>query len=316
MMKSFFLLCLTTLLPLTALEYNAPVRGTTDNLSIWSESMGEWSEDKAIVLIAGCGGNARFWPDYFCEQLVDEGYFVIRFDFRDVGLSDPSPTPFHVSDLARDVVALLDAYQLEKAHIVGMSMGGMVAQFTAANYPHRIKTMTVLATAPIAATPRLDRPLSIKETLTLADTLYYLQTNPLSQHYEESLPTFVSRYARFNGNYPIDRQMVEEYAWSTYFRTIHPVSDTDNYHMNAVQMMMETMNQRREIFKRIVAPTLIIHGGVDTVILPGRGGEAIHEVIEGSRYKAYPNMGHAIYNRDLLDEIGKDILELISTSTL
>ncbi len=102
-------------------------------LSLHTESFGNQCHH-VIVLISGAGATARFWSNDFCEQIVEAGYYVIRFDHRDQGLSSAvnyEHYPYTVKELAGDVIAILDAYHIQQAHIVGHSMGGTIAQLLA-----------------------------------------------------------------------------------------------------------------------------------------------------------------------------------------
>lgn len=105
-----------------------------------------------IVLAMGATASMVWWPDAFLEALADAGYKVIRFDHRDTGrstLSLPGALPYDVGDLAEDVVAIIDAYDVQSAHLVGMSLGGLVAQMVALKHPARVKTLTLFAAEPL-----------------------------------------------------------------------------------------------------------------------------------------------------------------------
>ena len=119
--------------------------------------------DPAIVLVMGLGSQMVQWPIDFCEALASSGYRVIRFDNRDIGLSEkvkvdkevsilkvmamkavglPVSVPYDLYDMAQDAVGVLDALEIDRAHWVGVSMGGMIAQVVAAKYPNRCSTLT------------------------------------------------------------------------------------------------------------------------------------------------------------------------------
>ena len=135
------------------------------DLDIYYEDMGD-PNDPAVLLIMGLGAQLLLWRKGFCERLVDQGLRVIRYDNRDVGLSSKvegrhtgatlvprmvrsylgmrSPAVYTLEDMADDAAALLDHLQIEKAHIVGASMGGMIAQIFAARYQQRTKTLAII----------------------------------------------------------------------------------------------------------------------------------------------------------------------------
>ena len=101
----------------------------TNGLEFWTESFGK-KENPALLLIMGSGSQGIQWPQKFCEQLANKGYFVIRYDHRDVGLSstiDYQKTPYTLLDMGKDAISILDSYGIKKAHIVGFSMGGPIA---------------------------------------------------------------------------------------------------------------------------------------------------------------------------------------------
>ena len=137
-------------------------RVKTNGIEIEVESFGQ-ARDPAILLIMGLGGQMVLWPDDFCERLAGAGYRVVRFDNRDIGLSTkldglgrppllrngiahtlrlPVRAPYRLDDMALDSVGVLDALDIERAHVVGVSMGGMIAQLLAARHVGRVASLT------------------------------------------------------------------------------------------------------------------------------------------------------------------------------
>ena len=117
---------------------------TKNNISIWTESFGE-SSNLAILLIAGAHAPSTFWPDFFCKKLADAGYFVIRYDHRDIGYSSHFPVtedinkvPYTLADLAVDALNVLDASNVSKAYVIGHSMGGSIAQYLTVKHSDRV----------------------------------------------------------------------------------------------------------------------------------------------------------------------------------
>lgn len=306
----WIILCVLWVPRLLAVEPNQPVYVMTKENRLWTESLGTWSP-RAIVMIAGAGGHGRTWNNLFCQQLVDAGYFIIRYDHRDTGLSSSTNHPFEVEDLAEDVVAILDAYSLPAAHVVGHSMGGMIGQFLAAKYPDRVLSLSVIGTAPVGATPLLDRPLSWSEVSILTQTLHFLTTHPISKSFEGSYTAYRKRIEYLHGGYPLDETIVYAYVWECYYRTVHPIVEFD-IHVQNVQKMLTTLNQRRDIFEKIEAPVLVIHGGRDTLILPSRGGLPLYEALQDAELKIIPEMGHFFYHRELIQELSQSILLFVN----
>lgn len=117
---------------------------------LWYEDFGD-SANPAILLIMGAGGRGTEWPDDLCNSLAKEGYYVIRYDHRDVGLSTHfnfKETPYTLNELMQDALLLLDTLKISQAHIMGVSMGGFIAQMIAINYPERMLSQTLLMTSP------------------------------------------------------------------------------------------------------------------------------------------------------------------------
>lgn len=121
----------------------------TMDIQIYSETFGNLS-NPAIILNAGAGNQSILWPDVFCNKLSTKGYFVIRYDYRDTGLSsevDYKKNPYNVMDLANDAVGVLDKYNIKKAHFVGFSMGGQIAQLVGAYVPERALSLILISTS-------------------------------------------------------------------------------------------------------------------------------------------------------------------------
>jgi pimeloyl-ACP methyl ester carboxylesterase len=120
----------------------------SDHLTIYSETLGDISNEP-LLLISGAGRSRLFWSDNFCKKLAQTGFFVIRYDARDVGKSSKinyEEHPYFLNDMVEDVLHILDYYDLDKVHIVGSSIGGFVGQIVASNHKKRIKSLTLVGT--------------------------------------------------------------------------------------------------------------------------------------------------------------------------
>lgn len=118
-------------------------------LRFQTESFGEPTAP-AILMIMGATASMLWWPDALCRSLARTGRFVIRYDNRDTGRSTtyaPGPPPYTIDDMADDAIAILDGYELEQAHLVGMSLGGMIAQLAALKHPRRVRSLTLIGSA-------------------------------------------------------------------------------------------------------------------------------------------------------------------------
>lgn len=307
-MKLFFL-CLT--LFYTSASFAEPIMVLNNQQELWTESLGEKKgEDNAILFVHGCGSHAYTWNDYLLQHFVDQGYFVIRYDQRNIGLSGTSYDEFDMIDLAADAVAILDEYGIEKAHLVGHSMGGMISQFIAANYPDRLHSLTLMSTAPVGMTKRLEQALTWDELKLTAQTALFLAA-PLPKEYERALPLYLYGADYFNGDYPLDKEMATEYIHQQYFRTRHPFGEGGAKHAAVVFELMKTLHEREEIFNFIHTPALIIHGKKDSLILSTRGGTALHEALQDSELKLYPKMGHGFFNKELITDLCECTMEFI-----
>ena len=123
----------------------------TDGVEIATQAFGN-PADEPVLLVMGVMASMLWWPDEFCERLAAQGRYVIRYDNRDTGLSTtyaPGKAPYSFDDLADDAGRVLDAYGFRSAHVVGMSMGGMIAQRLALRRPERVRTLTIIDSTPI-----------------------------------------------------------------------------------------------------------------------------------------------------------------------
>ena len=124
-----------------------------DEVTITTEAFGD-PDQPPVILTMGAMASMLWWPDGFCRGLADQGRYVIRYDSRDTGLSTTYPVgqpPYGFDELADDVVRVLDGYGISTAHLVGFSMGGMVAQLAALAHPSRFQTLTTISSSPLGA---------------------------------------------------------------------------------------------------------------------------------------------------------------------
>jgi pimeloyl-ACP methyl ester carboxylesterase len=264
-----------------------------NGVEIWCEDFGA-PGDPAILLIMGAGGQAILWPDDFCRALAAGGRHVIRYDNRDTGQStcfDFATHPYTLEDLSRDAAALLDAFGIERAHVVGASMGGMIAQTLAIEQPERVRTLVSIMSTPLGGgfTRLLDGesgllpPPSPRVTEAMAA---FAAEAPRTA--EERIEAGVSiARALAGGGDPFDEAAARELQTRLTARERNP--DAAMNHILAVRASKDRM----EALAYIAIPTLVIHGTED-LSLPLPHGRATADAIPDSRLLEIEGMGHAI----------------------
>jgi len=278
------------------------------NIDLYTEHFGN-HENPAVLLISGAMGSARSWPDEFCQNLANAGYFVIRYDHRDMGLSsavDYAKNPYNLDDMAKDAIAILDAYNIKKAHIVGHSMGGAIAQLLALDYPKR-----VLSIVPISSAALANPELNVQEKEIHEHTWPVLMRNKPTKNFEESVDGFMHSYEYLHGDLPMDRAMVTAYIKDMYVRSrpehiewfekfsqgIEPIHN----HVKAQQ----NITDRTKDLKNIRIPVLIIHGQKDCLSFARIMKEYCADLVPHATMEIIPGMGHMILNKALWSKIGE-----------
>jgi pimeloyl-ACP methyl ester carboxylesterase len=253
------------------------------------ETFGDPS-DPAILLIMGLGTQMVAWREDFCRQLVDRGFFVIRYDNRDVGKSTSmkgapitlpqlvtkrvkSP-PYTLAEMADDAIGLLDHLGIQQAHIVGASMGGMIAQHLAFRYPGR-----VLSLASIMSTTGgrfVGQPKMAVIPLFLGRP---------SGGREDYIERAVKLFRAIGSKKGFDEDYVREGAALSWDRGINPAG----YGRQLAAITAD--GNRSKQLARVTAPTLVIHGRDDRLISPS-GGKATAKAIKGAKLLMVDDMGH------------------------
>ena len=246
------------------------------------------SSDPPMLLIMGLGAQMILWPDELCELLAARGYFVIRFDNRDVGrstiLDASAPTiqalaegraeaPYGLDAMAADAAGLLDHLGIERAHIVGSSMGGMIAQRFVLDFPDR-----ALSLASIMSTTG-DREVGAPT----AAAMEVLMTAPPSSRDGYIEATVAGRSAI--GTQPPDVERTRRLAARMFDRGYHPQGTAR--HIAAIA----TATDRTSELGHLEIPAVVIHGSADPLITPS-GGEATAAAIPGAELLVIDGMGH------------------------
>lgn len=262
--------------------------------------MGGNPEHPTILLIMGLGAQMLFWPDFFCKSLIDQGYQVIRFDNRDIGLSSKvrhkgprlntmkmmgrfafglqnQGAPYNLFDMADDAALLIERLGLEKINIIGASMGGMIAQILAAKYPEKIEKIGLLFTS--NNQPLLPPP--------FPKQLFSLIGKPES-HDEEGIINHSLKIFKTIGS-PGYLNQVEamQTARKLYQRSYHPAGVLQQF------LAILCTGSLLKLDKQIQKPTLVVHGSCDR-LLPPSHGRAVAKAIEGAKFELIQGMGHDI----------------------
>jgi pimeloyl-ACP methyl ester carboxylesterase len=289
-------------------------RDTADGaVELFYEDLGD-PADPPVLLIMGLGAQLPMWPDGFCAQLVGAGYRVIRFDHRDTGLSAKmhglrakgsvyrrvlryllgrsTPVPYTLVDMTRDVVALLDYLGLQRAHVVGASMGGMIAQILAATEPHRVASLGIIMST-------TGKPFSAPPAWRVIRLAFDSPGRDASE--EEKLAFEVRNVAVFNGpNFlPSDADLR---------RRVQQLAERCSYPPGMLRQFDAVLGtgNLQGYSKAITAPTVVLHGSHDPMLRP-RNGRAVAAAIPDARFVMVDGMGH-----DLPEPVWRPIVETLT----
>ena len=246
-------------------------------VAIEYETFGERTNE-AVLLINGLGSQMTRWPEAFCALLVDKGLFPIRFDNRDVGLSTwlKDGDKYTAADMAADAAAVLDAVGKAKAHIVGVSMGGMIAQEFAAAYPQRTLSLTSIMSH--SGNPDLPQPTPA--------AMATLNARPVDRTDPDFIADSVKRAETIGSPaYPWPEGALAERAQAEAARAFNPPGVARQ--MAAIR----ASGDRRAKLATITAPTMVLHGENDPLV-PVAGGRDTAANIKGAELRIIPGMGH------------------------
>jgi pimeloyl-ACP methyl ester carboxylesterase len=246
---------------------------------------------RPLLLVMGLGAQMLVWHPDLCAALAAEHFFVVRFDNRDVGLSthlhdapppnldaaingDVSSASYRLEDMADDAIGLLDALGLDQAHVVGASMGGMIAQTMAIRHPDRIRSLTSIMSTPGlgigASTPAAQAAFSALPPTTRAERLEWA----VAVNKVIGSPV-----------YPVDEAWIREVAGQSYDRSFDPTGVTRQV------LAIYASGDRTAALAQVMAPALVIHGDADPVFqLPA--GRATAAALPNAELLVVPGMGH------------------------
>jgi pimeloyl-ACP methyl ester carboxylesterase len=254
-----------------------------------------YGEGEPLLLVMGLGGQLVAWPMDWVHRFVDLGFQVIRFDNRDVGLSSRMPgkppgllrviaaalsprfakSEYLLSDMADDAVGLLDHLGIDKAHVVGISMGGMISQSIAIGHPDRVASLTSIMSN--TGDHKNGKP---------AWSIYRKFPKTIARSREEAVDKGVLTFKYISGpHFHEDEAELRELIELALARS------WDREGTARQTMAITASPDRTEALGKITAPTLVIHGLVDPLVRPS-GGIATAKAVPGSRLLTFPDMGH------------------------
>jgi pimeloyl-ACP methyl ester carboxylesterase len=256
----------------------------------------ERGSGEPLLLVMGLGAQMILWDEEMCDLFVERGFRVIRFDNRDVGLStklEEAGVPnvrqmlkraylggsvdaaYDLGDMADDAAALLDALGIESAHIVGASLGGMIAQTLASRHPQKVRSLTSIMSSTGARWRMLAKPRAMKELL----------KRPTRDR-QAAVDNFISFFRIVRGpRFSFNEERLRNIAGRAFDRSFYPRGVARQLAAIAAS------GDRTTALRTIEAPTLVIHGSHDPLVLPG-GGRATARAIPGARLKIIDGMGH------------------------
>jgi pimeloyl-ACP methyl ester carboxylesterase len=268
-----------------------------NGIDICYEIFGEATAEP-MLLVMGLGAQMVLWDDAFCEQLAARGFRVIRFDNRDIGQSGkltggkrlgavellklrflriPIAAPYRIIDMARDTTGLMDALGIKSAHLVGASMGGMIAQEIAISFPQRVRSLTSIMST--TGNPKVPGPTKEAAAILMA---------PPPTTRDEYFARFAQTWKILRvGSFPEDEALDPSRAARIHSRGLNPAG------VGRQLRAILASGSRKERLRSVTAPTLVIHGTVDPLVHP-MGGQDTAASIPGAKLLMIDGMGHAI----------------------
>lgn len=279
-----------------------------NGIEIAYETFGD-PDASPMVMVMGLGTQMIAWPDELCEDLANAGYWVIRYDNRDVGgsthltgvrapataavASRRSKPPYTIGDMGRDLLGLMDALQIETAHVVGASMGGYIAQAAALQAPERVRSMTLIMTS---TGSRLVGRVDLRLIPRLLTRRAITDREGAGAAAVETFRTIGSPGFEF------DEEWYREVGRRSYDRG----HDPGGYRRQLAACVAQPNRTAR--LRELDIPSLVVHGLADPLVA-ATGGRALAKALKGSRFLGIPGMGHDL-PRALWPTITEGIVEL------
>jgi pimeloyl-ACP methyl ester carboxylesterase len=279
------------------LRTSQPTMVLANGVELCVQTFGD-PESPAILLIGGAATSMDWWEEEFCERLASGPRFVIRYDLRDTGQSvsyERGAPQYGGPDLVTDAVGLLDALRLARAHVVGMSMGGGIAQRLALDHADRVASLTLIATSPGGA----DLP-------PMSDELRaWFEEPPPEPDWSDRqavVDYIVEDLRQHAGTLPFDEEEMRAFAGRIVDRTVNIASSMKNHYL------LEGDEPVGPRLGELTAPTLVLHGTEDP-LFPYGHAEALAAEIPGARLLPLKGMGHELPPRPIWDQVVAAILD-------
>lgn len=265
-------------------------KAVANGIKIEYERLGRQG-DPPMLLIMGLGAQLTSWDDAFCERLTCAGFEVIRFDNRDAGLSThldelgapdllsalagTAPPPYGLEALVEDTAGLMSRLGIMAAHLVGISMGGMVAQLLAIRYPHRTLSLTSMMADAGGQSRVMGEPEVLEELLSA----------PLNGSFQLAVESMVRLRRALNGTVEFDEDAARERAIKLIERANYPAGA-----MRQAAAVLAAAD-RTEALNKLAIRTLVVHG-TDDPLIPFENGLRVHRAVRGSKLLALEGVGH------------------------
>jgi pimeloyl-ACP methyl ester carboxylesterase len=262
---------------------------SSGDAAICTESFGQ-ADRPALLLIMGACSSMLWWPRAFCERLADSRLYVIRYDNRDTGRStcfEPGTMNYTLDVMVEDAVAVLDAYGLKSAAVVGASLGGMIGQLLALKHPERVRQLILTISGPVAVEADVSLPPIDQKVLN-----HHANGGAIDWGHEAAALEYMVDSWRVTAGtrHPFDETLIRSIAQEEFHRSTCLVCMYNHALLTGGEWAMGQLGQ-------IKAPTLILHG-TDDPVLPFPHAEYLARVIPGAKLVALKGAGHELHPRD------------------
>lgn len=276
-----------------------------NDVTIYTESYGD-KTNKPILLLHGAGNSRLNWSEDFCKKLSNEGFYVIRMDSRDAGLSKKFPfgnPGYGLMDLVHDVIGVLDHFEIQKINVVGVSQGAALTQLLAIHYPERVASICLISSTPGGpGHDANDLPSATEEI-----TAIFNDPNPSQPDWKnkEEVVNYLIEAERPFGGSIFDEEFTRRIASDTYDQMSELVATQVTN-----PFMIDAGDPWRDKLAKITVPTLVVHGSEDP-FFPVEHGKALAQEIPNARLLIVDGMGHANISKSVWDLLIENIKKLV-----